>query len=168
MCLSCRFFRKILATIFFFLPSFPPSPIRGIYLGNLLKRVAGACIMHEMQSLFLHSTVCIQKQDWNRVPARKMNISSSKKKKGKKMPIYLKEGGKKKHSEQLNSKSSPIYTLLNKPARRCCAQHDAHSAGGEAKLFTTQRHQTATELAAPPRRRHEPPVPLGICACINM
>lgn len=122
MCLSCRFFRKILATIFFFLPSFPPSPIRGIYLGNLLKRVAGACIMHEMQSLFLHSTVCIQKQDWNRVPARKMNISSSKKKKGKKMPIYLKEGGKKKTLRATKQqKQSHLYSAEQTSSEVLCS-----------------------------------------------
>lgn len=92
MCLSCHLFRKILVTIFFSPPS--PSPVGGIYLGNLLKRVAEACIMHEMQSLFLHSTVCILKQEWHRVPARKMNISSSQKKRKKKMPIYLKESEK--------------------------------------------------------------------------
>lgn len=80
LCLSAfPSFRKILVTI----PPLPLSPIRGIYLGNLLKRIAGACIMHEMQSLFLHCTVCILKQDWNCVPARKMNINSSKKKKEK-------------------------------------------------------------------------------------
>lgn len=94
LCLSAfPSFRKILVTIPPLRPPFPLSPIRGIYLGNLLKRIAGACIMHEMQSLFLHCTVCILKQDWNCVPARKMNINSSKKKERKKekVPIYLKE-----------------------------------------------------------------------------
>lgn len=96
--------------------------------------------MHEMQSLFLHSTVCILKQEWHRVPARKMNISSSQKKEKRKCP-FISRKAKKRPSilsscsswdclEQLNSKSSqvvPTYTLLlNKLAQSCCVQCDTH------------------------------------------